>query len=270
MPGSFKDQRERSNEKRKSKDRTEREMQWGSKVKGSSVLQNISKEMASPQKCCVNLFYSQVGRDKPSLQDPNKDTLVYSQAEGQYPPGMPWSMIVIIKASSEKQFPTWSQNWLPAKPKASTISSKRLLSKVAHERVMWLKWWSPSRGGVNWNVSVVMCSQATLKFQPFRTVKMCFLFLLCVRHRFLQLVMGDSTHHSHSVNWADGATPTLDVADCVVIKSCKLKRTPVSFTHDSPARTITCSHLTTREPGRAIPSCVWKGVDPSGSTYWPY
>ena len=89
MPGSFKDQRERSNEKRKSKDRTEREMQWGSKVKGSSVLQNISKEMASPQKCCVNLFYSQVGRDKPSLQDPNKDTLVYSQAEGQYPPGMP-------------------------------------------------------------------------------------------------------------------------------------------------------------------------------------
>ena len=53
MPGSFKDQRERSNEKRKSKDRTEREMQWGSKVKGSSVLQNISKEMASPQKCCV-------------------------------------------------------------------------------------------------------------------------------------------------------------------------------------------------------------------------
>ena len=67
MPGSFKDQRERSNEKRKSKDRTEREMQWGSKVKGSSVLQNISKEMASPQKCCVNLFYSQVGRDKLSL-----------------------------------------------------------------------------------------------------------------------------------------------------------------------------------------------------------
>ena len=234
----------------------------GSKVKGSSVLQNISKEMASPQKCCVNLFYSQVGRDKPSLQDPNKDTLVYSQAEGQYPPGMPWSMIVIIKASSEKQFPTWSQNWLPATPKASTISSKRLLSQVAHERVMWLKWWSPSRGGVNWNVSVVMCSQATLKFQPFRTVKVCFLFLLCVRHRLLRLAMGDSTHRSHSENWADGATPTLDVADCVVMKSCKLKKTPVSCTHDSPARTITCSHLTTREPGSAVPSCVWKGVDP--------
>ena len=72
MPGSFKDQRERSNEKRKSKDRTEREMQWGSKVKGSSVLQNISKEMASPQKCCVNLFYSQVGRDKLSLPELNK------------------------------------------------------------------------------------------------------------------------------------------------------------------------------------------------------
>ena len=68
MPGSVRDQRERSNEERKSKDRErEREMQWGSKVKGSSVLQNISKEMASPQKRCVNLFYSQVGRDKLSL-----------------------------------------------------------------------------------------------------------------------------------------------------------------------------------------------------------
>ena len=66
MPGSVRDQRERSNEEQKSKDR-EREMQWGSKVKESSVLQNISKEMASPQKRCVNLFYSQVGRDKLSL-----------------------------------------------------------------------------------------------------------------------------------------------------------------------------------------------------------
>ena len=38
MPGSFIDQRERSSEKLKSKGRIEREMQWGSKVKGSSVL----------------------------------------------------------------------------------------------------------------------------------------------------------------------------------------------------------------------------------------
>ena len=46
MPGFF-IERERSNEELKSKGRIEREMQWGTKVKGSSVLQNISKEMAS-------------------------------------------------------------------------------------------------------------------------------------------------------------------------------------------------------------------------------
>ena len=37
MPGSFIDEREKSNEKLKAKGRTEREMQWGSKVKGLSV-----------------------------------------------------------------------------------------------------------------------------------------------------------------------------------------------------------------------------------------
>ena len=47
MPGSLIDQRERSNEKLKSKGRIERERQWGSKVKGFSVLQNISKGVAS-------------------------------------------------------------------------------------------------------------------------------------------------------------------------------------------------------------------------------
>ena len=46
----------------KSKGRRERERQWGSKVKGSSVLQNISKGMTSLWKGCVNLFYSQVGK----------------------------------------------------------------------------------------------------------------------------------------------------------------------------------------------------------------
>ena len=39
-------------------------MQGGSKGKGSLVLRNISKGMSSLQKGCVNLFYSQVGRDK--------------------------------------------------------------------------------------------------------------------------------------------------------------------------------------------------------------
>ena len=100
MPGSFIDQRERSNEELKSKGRIERERQWGSKVKGSSVLQNISKGMASLWKGCVNLFYSQVGRDKLSLREPNKSTLVYSQAEGQGPPGKPLSMIKIARAKS--------------------------------------------------------------------------------------------------------------------------------------------------------------------------
>jgi len=56
----FIDQRERSNEELKSKGRRECERQWESKVKGSSVLQNICKRMASLWKAYVNLFYSQV------------------------------------------------------------------------------------------------------------------------------------------------------------------------------------------------------------------
>ena len=54
-------------------------MQWGSKVRRSSVLQ---KGMKSLQKGCANLFYFQVGRDKVSLPELNKDNLVYSQAGG--------------------------------------------------------------------------------------------------------------------------------------------------------------------------------------------
>ena len=64
IPGSFIDQRERSNEELKSKGGIERERQWGSKPKGSSVFQNISRGMSSLWKGCVNLFYSQVVRDK--------------------------------------------------------------------------------------------------------------------------------------------------------------------------------------------------------------
>ena len=116
MPAYFIDQREWSNEELNSKARIERERQWGIKVKGFSVLQNIYKGMASLWKRCVNLFYSQVGRDKLSLQELNKGTLVYSQAEGQFFPGKPVSMIIIVKATkskSKKQFAAWSQNWLP-------------------------------------------------------------------------------------------------------------------------------------------------------------
>ena len=57
MPGSFTDQRERSNEELKTKGRIERERQRGSKVKASSVLQNISEGMSSLWKRCVNLFF---------------------------------------------------------------------------------------------------------------------------------------------------------------------------------------------------------------------
>lgn len=73
-------------------------------MKGSSVLHNISKGMSSPQKGRVNLINSQVGRDKLSFQELNKGILVYSQAEGQGPPGKPLSMIIIIEASQRKSF----------------------------------------------------------------------------------------------------------------------------------------------------------------------
>ena len=71
---------------------------------GSPALQADSLLTGPPrknslQKRYVNLFYSQEGRNKLSLQELNKGTLVYSQAEGQGPPGKPGRMIVIIKAS---------------------------------------------------------------------------------------------------------------------------------------------------------------------------
>ena len=91
------DQRERSNEELKSKGRIEREMQWGNKVEGSSVLQNISL-----QKGCINLFYLQVGMDKLSLQELNKGTLVYSQAEWQGPPDKPLSIITMTNVMKSK------------------------------------------------------------------------------------------------------------------------------------------------------------------------
>ena len=73
-------------------------------MKGSSVLQNISKGMSSLQKGCVNIFDSQVGRDNLSLQELKKGILVYSQAEGQGPPSKTLSMIIIIEASQRKSF----------------------------------------------------------------------------------------------------------------------------------------------------------------------
>ena len=80
MPGTFMDQRERNNEKLKSKGRIEKERQWGNKAKGSSVLQNTFEGMASLWKGCVNLFYLKMGRDKLPLHKLNK---IQSQAEGR-------------------------------------------------------------------------------------------------------------------------------------------------------------------------------------------
>ena len=99
MPVCFIDQREGSSEEEKSEGIIERERQWGSKVKGSSVLQNISKGMASLWKGYINLFYSQVGREKLSLHQLKKGSLVYSQAVGQGSPGESLSMIKIITHS---------------------------------------------------------------------------------------------------------------------------------------------------------------------------
>ena len=78
-PGSFVDQRGRSPEEPVPRRSREGEA-VGSKVKGPSASQSISKGVASLQKGCVNLSYSQVGRDKLSLQELNKGTFVYSLA----------------------------------------------------------------------------------------------------------------------------------------------------------------------------------------------
>ena len=101
MPGSFTDQRERSNEELKSTGRIEREMQRGSAVEGSPDLWRVTKGMSSLQKGCVNLFYSQ-GRDKHSLLELNKGTLQSSRGAGSSRQAM--SMIIIIKARQRNSF----------------------------------------------------------------------------------------------------------------------------------------------------------------------
>ena len=65
-------------------------------------MQNISKGMVSLCKGFVNCFYLQVGRDKLSLPEMKKGTLVYSQAEGQGPPGKSLSMNTITRALKSK------------------------------------------------------------------------------------------------------------------------------------------------------------------------
>ena len=104
MPNSFIDQREGSNVELKTKGRIERELQWGRKVKESSALQNCSKGMSRLQKGCIHLFYSQVGRNKLSIQELSKGTLVYSQAEEQGPLNQAIMYDCNNKSKSKKQF----------------------------------------------------------------------------------------------------------------------------------------------------------------------
>ena len=91
MPGHFIDQGERSNEELKSKFRIEREMQGEVKRKGLQSCKTSPKDVQPLEGVCY-LLYSQVGRDKLSLHELNKSTLVYSQVEGQGPPGKPLHM----------------------------------------------------------------------------------------------------------------------------------------------------------------------------------
>ena len=72
--------------------------------------------MASLWKGCVTLFYSQLSRDKLSLYELNKGTLVCSETEGQGPLREAIKCDYNNKSNEKKvkeTIPTWSQNWLP-------------------------------------------------------------------------------------------------------------------------------------------------------------
>ena len=109
MPGCFIDQRERSRKELKSKGGIGRVRQRGSKWRGSSV----SKGMACLWRG-VLISAIQISR-APFRAEQRHFPL--QLASGQGPPGKPLSIIIITKATkskSKKQFPMWSQNWLPS------------------------------------------------------------------------------------------------------------------------------------------------------------
>ena len=128
MPASFIDQRDRNNEELKSKGRIEREMRWGI-VKGSSVLQNISKGCpAFRSGVLVSSIHRWAGTNYLSIS--LTKALVYSQAEGQGPPGKPLSMIAIIKASQRNSFQHGVRfGFLPA----TKLHSTSLREKVSED-----------------------------------------------------------------------------------------------------------------------------------------
>ena len=83
IPSSFVGS-ERSNDELKSEGRIERRGSGGSKVKESSILQNISKGMASLGKVCVNLLYSQVGRATLSMNWTKALKFTYKRRSWQF------------------------------------------------------------------------------------------------------------------------------------------------------------------------------------------
>lgn len=76
---------------------------------GPHIAKHLQGNGPAFRRGCVNLFYSQVGRDKLSLHEQNEGILVYSQVEGQGP-GKPLSMITITKAS-QRTVSRWSQEF---------------------------------------------------------------------------------------------------------------------------------------------------------------
>ena len=136
MPGSLIDQRERSNEKLKSKGRTERERQWGSKVKGSAVLQNISTEMANLWKGYANHFYSQVGQFSCSVVS---YSLLARQASLSITNS--WRLLKLMSIESVMH----SNHLILCRPfllLTSIFPSIRVFSSESVLQIRWLKHWS--------------------------------------------------------------------------------------------------------------------------------
>ena len=69
--------------------------------------------MASLQKQCVNLFYSQVGRDKAISPGAEQRHFSLQSNRGAESSRQAIDYDYNNKSKSKKQFPTWSENWFP-------------------------------------------------------------------------------------------------------------------------------------------------------------